>query len=349
MNRRLFSILIAAILLLAVLTLSACQPEEEPAHVCDFKKTKTVAATCLVEGYTEYTCEGCGHVIRRDFVEPSTAKHSYAKETIKSTCTTYGYTLETCKYCGDKQYSKPTNPSHSFDEGVVVLKNCNGKSVVGYTCSGCGIYEERLVDKIDHDCESINVTVVEPTAMTSGYTLHECLCRKYSFKDNFVAPLNAENLTFEIFANYEKDGIEESSVRQKAYTNDVEVYIPYDYLGREVTELAIGAFQNATELQVIYLTRNIESIGDLAFYGASNLQKIVFEGSISEWKKIQKGTEWAPSGATASPENVNDALSNVYFYIECNDGRLYVDGSILFNEGADSERFVPAEVAAKLK
>lgn len=360
MNKKLFAIIIIAVLLIAtIVTLSACDEKEQTItdHLCTYTKVDVTAPTCISRGYTTYKCSSCGYQIRRDFVDIDETKHFWKySHTIDPTCVEYGYDVHKCEYCGDNRYLNLTKPVHVINDGEVVMEECNGKIVVGYTCNICGVYNEQIKDVFEsaengtvaHRCD--NLVTVPASDNRSGYDVYECDCHRYSSeKTNFVAPHNAKYFTFEVFTNYSKGEVLECSVRGKMSISDTHITIPYDYMGVPVTEIAISAFQYATNLKSITIPHNVVYIGAFAFYNATELEKIVYEGTITQWKTIMKnfGDNWAPSNATTSPTSARDALANDYFYIECSDGRLYMDGSILLDHGNVDERFIPVRINIK--
>ena len=359
MNKKLLSVIVIAVVLIAtIVTISSCTNDGQTVipHLHTYEKVDVTAPTCIAKGYTTYQCSACGHQIRREFVDINESNHFWRhSHTIEATCSEYGYDVQKCEYCGINQYVNFTKPVHVMDNGEVIMEECNGKIVIGYTCKICGIYSETVEDtfatedgNVAHRCD--NLIVVAATDNRSGYSVYECDCHRYSLeKFDFVAPHNAKWFTFETFTNYSKGETLECSVRGQMSISDEHIVIPYDYMGSPVTEIAISAFQYATNLKSITVPHNIVYIGDHAFYNATKLEKIIYEGTISQWKAMAKkfGANWAPSNAVDSPASVADALENDYFYIECSDGRLYMDGSILLNHENANERFIPARITVK--
>lgn len=120
----------------------SCKVTVEKSH--NYKKDKTVAATCAKKGYTEYKC-ACGKPYKKEIA--ATGKHDYSVkgETVVATCTTDGYTVYKCKNCS-KTTKKTTKASHDWDEGVVTAEptcSCTGEKL--YTCKTCGETKTEVI------------------------------------------------------------------------------------------------------------------------------------------------------------------------------------------------------------
>ena len=59
-----------------------------------------------------------------------------------------------------------------------------------------------------------------------------------------------------------------------------------------LTDVADGAFEGCTTLTSIELPYGVTSIGARAFCGCENLESITYNGTISQWQGITKGTDW---------------------------------------------------------
>ena len=79
-----------------------------------------------------------------------------------------------------------------------------------------------------------------------------------------------------------------------------------------ITSIGNFAFGYCSSLTSINIPDSVTSIGDSAFYGCSLLENIIFQGSMEQWKAIDKGTEW--NSSTGS------------FTITCTDGVLDKNG-----------------------
>ncbi len=79
----------------------------------------------------------------------------------------------------------------------------------------------------------------------------------------------------------------------------------------DITEIGASAFRNCISLETITLPASVTSIKSEAFKGCTSLREIVFEGSMAQWKKISKGSNWDTDTALA--------------VIKCADGNITAD------------------------
>ena len=80
-----------------------------------------------------------------------------------------------------------------------------------------------------------------------------------------------------------------------------------------VTYIGNRAFFRCYSLESVVIGNSVTSIGDRAFQGCSSLASITFQGTVEQWRAIDKGTEW--NSSTGS------------FTITCTDGTLDKNGN----------------------
>ena len=128
----------------------SCKVTVEKSH--NYKKGKTVAATCSKKGYTEYKC-ACGRSYKKTI--NATGKHSYTvkKNTVAATCTKDGYAIYKCKTC-DKTTKKTIRATgHKYVDYVVVKEaGCvtEGSMVAKCTNKGCVAEDEKVIPATGH-------------------------------------------------------------------------------------------------------------------------------------------------------------------------------------------------------
>ena len=95
-------------------------------HIHSFTKTVTLP-TSSEEGYTTYTCTGCGYWYQDDYVsklvpdEPDEPAHThiYIGMAVPPTDTEPGYTLYVCDVCGDSYKTNYTPPADAESAGAI--------------------------------------------------------------------------------------------------------------------------------------------------------------------------------------------------------------------------------------
>ena len=126
------------------------------------------APTCIVGGYTTYTCSVCGDCYVGD--EVAALGHSYDAVVTAPTCVAAGYTTYTCTGCGDSYVGDEVAAlGHSYD-AVVTAPTCVAAGYTTYTCTGCGdSYVGDEVAALGHDWEEAT-TEAPKTCKVCGET-----------------------------------------------------------------------------------------------------------------------------------------------------------------------------------
>lgn len=265
-----------------------CEDEETrktaPVHTYDVVST---TPTCTEQGYNTYTC-ACGDTYVDDYIDARGHDYTEIVEVIDPTCTEMGYTSNKCG-CGAEERTDYTSPVHVFGEWVVTLEpSCPNKGLEERTCELCGAKEERFVDVAGHN---FTVEVIAPTYDEDGYTVKTCPCGERVVTD--VVKYVTEGLEYKLSSNnvgYKVIGA--------GYCTDNTIVIPEAIEGvpgfgvLPVVEIRYFAFDNNENITCIYIPETVEIIGEAAFEGCVNLEKIVFRGTVEQWNAITKRTNW---------------------------------------------------------
>ncbi|MBE6547372.1 MAG: hypothetical protein E7667_00640 [Ruminococcaceae bacterium] len=135
-------------------------------HKC---QKEEVAATCVVQGYTIYTCE-CGYTYNSDITPPT--GHKYDAVDTPPSCVSQGFTTYTCA-CGDNYVSNYVKPlGHSYVQSVTA-PTCENQGFTTYTCDCGDTYISDYVSPIGH---IYSKEIIQPTCTTQGYTVYTCKC-----------------------------------------------------------------------------------------------------------------------------------------------------------------------------
>ena len=147
----------------------------------------TIVEACVL--VSSYRCKNCSEVITQ-----SQPYHTYRlTSTIEPSCAGDGVEIYNCRYCKDeKREIIPAGVvEHSWDNGTITKEaSCIEAGELTYTCSVCSCTKVEAITSAGH---SYKDTVVEPTCVQKGYTLHECVngCGS-SYIDNEVDPIDHE-------------------------------------------------------------------------------------------------------------------------------------------------------------
>jgi hypothetical protein len=183
--------------------------ENTPVSAHRYRENR-VAATCVLNGYTEHICEDCGYKYITDLTP--LIRHSYKAEITEPTCETRGYTTYTCEVCGDTYVSDYTAAlGHDWDNGHTVTgSTCESEGVMEFHCTRC---KEKMIKAISatghtpgnaatctepQKCEtcgailelptghSYDETVTDPTCTHMGYSTYQCKNCEHSYIGNYT-------------------------------------------------------------------------------------------------------------------------------------------------------------------
>lgn len=96
-------------------------------------------ATCVVDGYTEYTCSGCG-ATKKEVTEVAEG-HKWKNLPVlreEATCTTDGYTYVECENCDERQTIDIIPATgHTYEWKVTKELTCTTDGTITGTCKDC--------------------------------------------------------------------------------------------------------------------------------------------------------------------------------------------------------------------
>ena len=272
---------------------SACNDTRNVNHVAkdDHFWTDWFTVTegnCTTLGTKKHFCVVCGE----EEIGYAGYGHQYESAVVEPTCTTSGYTTHTCVVCGDVTMDSYTPARHTWGEWEVTISpSCQAPGIERHACSGCGKVEEQLVpSKHVYD----NVTVVEPTATESGYTIYACDCGDH-YIDNYVPALGSDlKLETRTYWDYISGAyVTEYIVVSLGENKEIkDVVIDAEIGGISVTTVAYMAFYDCDNIEKVYLSNSVTKFDVAAFWYCDNLTEFHFDGTVEEWNAINKGANW---------------------------------------------------------
>ena len=145
-------------------------------------------ATCTASGLTDgKKCSACGVILENQTEIPAKG-HSYTATVTAPTCTSEGYTTYTCSGCGDSYVSDKTSASGHTEVTVTGKEaTCTASGLTdGKKCSACGVILENQTE-IPAKGHNYTSAVTAPTCTSAGYTTHTCETCGDTYKDSTVA------------------------------------------------------------------------------------------------------------------------------------------------------------------
>ena len=153
-------------------TCSVCDATEGEVLGHDHKGVVT-DPTCVLEGYTVYTCTRCSDSYTADYVDA--LGHDYKSVVTPPTCTAVGYTTHTCTKCANTKTDTYKDAiGHAYGD-VVTDPTCTEGGYTTHTCANCGnSYTDSQVPAKGHSHTS-EVTQA-PTCTEEGVKTFTCHC-----------------------------------------------------------------------------------------------------------------------------------------------------------------------------
>lgn len=117
-----------------------------------------------------------------------------------------------------------------------------------------------------------------------------------------------------------------SSIDGNLYAEDNSVFISYACakpdgsfdIPEGVVRIGTWSFAGCSNLKTISIPKSVNSIGVEIFYKSPNIETIYFDGTVEDWRIIDKEDGW-----NAETESI--------FAIICTDGTIAMDGKITYN------------------
>lgn len=269
--------------------------EPPTTHKHEWNEYVSKEATCDEKGEVLYSCY-CGE---KYALEVSALGHKIKSIQAKApTCTEIGwYAYEVCERdgCDYTTYEEePINP--------------NNHNYVNYICSSCDkeCYSEGLEYTLSNDGASYSVTGIG--TCTDGeivipYTykkipvtsIGDGAFQNYSSLTEVVIPNSVTSIGFVAFNACSRlteivipNSVTSIGGHAFAFCSSLtKVVIP-----DSVTSIDWGAFCGCSSLTEVLIPNSVTSIGTQAFGYCSSLTSITFNGTIEEWKAIEKGDAW---------------------------------------------------------
>lgn len=208
-----------------------------------------------------------------------------------SNCTKEGSRYKACSQCGKKVVTEVIpktahKESEWFDDKYEKV-SCNAQGKKYKKCTQCDeLLYTIVVDKANHNVLCQDGYPAKPT--NPGRTAYYwCINQGCEFKQQ------PYEIPAEGTVPYQTtDSGSTCTIKKLASWTGSELILSSTINGKTVTAIGNEAFADLASVKTIYIPKSVTKIGDKAFSGCSGLTTIVYEGSMEDWYKVTKGTQW---------------------------------------------------------
>ncbi len=279
--------LVLLLLLVCIFSLSACFEEDvskKHAHTETEIYHGAKQPSCTEVGWDAYvTCDSCSYTTYKEI--PMLGHDEVYTETTPATCTAKGWTDITCTRCDYKSFEEPPETGHIETEASEVPATCTKTGLTaGIICSGCDmIFEDRVViPALGHawnendECTACTLVIVFTEGLEFRPIKNGTEYEVWGIGTALDGAETEDNDIEDIFGG--SDETDESDDTEIFTVYDI--FIPREYNGKPVTQIAEFAFQNNTEITSVYIPSTVKSIGVKAFEGCTSLTKITLRDNL---------------------------------------------------------------------
>ena len=267
-----------------------CGYATAPGHDHEYD-IEVVDPTCTEMGYTQYTCDECGHFYRIDYIEQLGHKYIEGDVLKERTCLEEGLQEFICERC-DNIDTRTIPSGHNWQSSITVEATCTQDGEKTNTCTFCGVVSIEVIEAA-HNWNEGRV-IKEPDCKTEGQK--ECTCLVCGETEIFDIPADGHqyvNGTCRICGDYFMDNV--------VYLEESQRY---------------GMYFSINEILSDYGTELIDEYGVYLDHNeTANIKKVAVY-------LTQQGTMWRRAIACTG-DNITDATYVPYL---ARDGELYYSG-----------------------
>ena len=266
------------------------QKEEIPAKGHTEVVINGYAATCEKSGLTDgKKCSACGEVLEAQ-KEIAKLDHSYIKTVVEPTCTEQGYTIYKCETCGDTKKADFVNAKgHDFSNNAQFCLNGCGKVNPNYVAPDTSTVQTGSCG--DNVIYSLNTETGVLTISGTGEMTDSPFSQNSSIKSVIIENGVTSIVTYAFSGCTSLTSItipdSVTSIGESAFdgcTSLVSVT-----LSKSITTIEYSTFFGCSSLTSIKIPKSVTTIVNFAFCGCTNLTDVYYDGTQSEWNKINIG------------------------------------------------------------
>ena len=266
------------------------QKEEIPAKGHTEVVINGYAATCEKSGLTDgKKCSACGEVLEAQ-KEIAKLGHSYTKTVVEPTCTEQGYTIYKCETCGETKKADFVNAKgHDFSNNAQFCLNGCGKVNPNYVAPDTSTVQTGSCG--DNVIYSLNTETGVLTISGTGEMTDSPFSQNSSIKSVIIenGVTSIVTYAFSGCTSLTSITIPDSVVSIGESAFDGCTSLVSVTLSKSITIIEYSTFFGCSSLTSIEIPKSVTTIVNFAFCNCTNLTDVYYDGTQSEWNKINIG------------------------------------------------------------
>ena len=266
------------------------QKEEIPAKGHTEVVINGYAATCEKSGLTDgKKCSACGEVLEAQ-KEIAKLGHSYTKTVVEPTCTEQEYTIYKCETCGETKKADFVNAKgHDFSNNAQFCLNGCGKVNPNYVAPDTSTVQTGSCG--DNVIYSLNTETGVLTISGTGEMTDSPFSQNSSIKSVIIenGVTSIVTYAFSGCTSLTSITIPDSVVSIGESAFDGCTSLVSVTLSKSITIIEYSTFFGCSSLTSIEIPKSVTTIVNFAFCNCTNLTDVYYDGTQSEWNKINIG------------------------------------------------------------
>ncbi len=239
-------------------------------------------ATCTEDGLQRRECQNCGYYEERI---AAAYGHDYEIVVTEPTCTLAGYSTHTCTRCADAFISDQREALGHDYTAVVVEPTCMDWGYTMHCCTRCAdSYANGFVSALGHEWQTHET---EPTCTEGGFTTHCCVRCGEQYVDSHLDALGHAYQNGCCVRCGAEDGIIASGdcgadAAWQLYESGCLRFSGKGKMKDYTYKSEMPWYAYREQIVSVVLEEGVTSIGDYAFYGMPQLERISIASTVTD-------------------------------------------------------------------